>query len=179
MCHTMKSIELIRLNQHCNRVSIDDMMYFWKNDRYIYKYKNFERETYKFIEKEIPEVIFLLIKNTKDFIYYYIKKELELNISDTDNIDDYIYFEDKNLYKVSYFFAIRDKTGILSNEYMRVTNYIEVLPSCWIDKCVMELCSISFDKYKESSKIYFKESKNRIIKTYNYDLIENEFIYKI
>ncbi len=171
MCYTMKSIDLVRLNQHCNRVSIDDMMYFWKNDRKRYLYKNFEKDTYRYIEEKVPEVIYLLIKNTKDFLYYYVRKELELNISDDVDINDFIYFENEYLYKVSYFFVIKNYvTNTISKNYIRVTNYIEILPSCWIDKCVMELCTLSFDKYN-NSKIIFDESINRVEKTYNNDLI--------
>lgn len=181
MCYYMKNSEIIRLNMFCNRVSNKEAIKYWGSDRNEYLYKNFPSDctNYRYIENENPEVIFLLIKNTKYFLAEYIEKEIDLcikNIVNENNIfvldknliKDFIYYYNENSYKISYFFQLfNETTGFPSKNFMRATIKTELRPSCWIKTCVFELFEI------KNNIIKFIESKNRKAYVYAND-VDNE-----
>ena len=207
MCHYMKSDDIIRINMFCNRVTNKEAIKYWGNDRTKYLYKNFPSKYIdykytnskytdcKYIENENPEVIFLIIENTKYFLLEYIKKEFELkianisinnsiNIINKNLLNDFIYYNNEYIYKVSYFFQLLiEDSNIPSNNFMRVTTEIELKPSCWIKNCIFELFEI------EEGTIKFTESSNRekyVYKSdeYNINIVDtdiesnNTFIFK-
>lgn len=178
----MKSDEIIRLNMFCNRVTNKEAIKFWGNDRTKYLYKNFPNEyiDYKHIENKSPEVIFLIIKNTKYFLSEYIQKEFELqidnfvaensiNVTNKNLIKDFIYYYDQSTYKISYFFQLLLKnTNIPSGYFMRVTIKTELKPSSWIKNCIFELFEI------EDGIIRFAESNNRKSYVYESDIYNTD-----
>ena len=173
MCYYMKDNDLVRLNLHCNRLTNSEAISFWKDDRKEYNYKNFCSDTYKYIENTSSEVIFLLLKNTKNFIYMYIQNELELNIFDTNDFNDFIYYENENTYKTSYFFKVIEQNSnefssnkqFITSSFIRTTNIIEILPSCWIKECIIELFHVN----NITKKFIFIDSNNRKVKIYKND----------
>jgi hypothetical protein len=168
--------DIIRFNIYCNNIKNEEIINYWNNDRKEYNYKNFPfssksyeiSKLYKYIENNTPEVIFLLIKNTKNYLYYHIRKKFELNIQNSNNIDDdikdFIYYRDDITYNITYFFQIIDyRTGLPSKSFIRTTLVVELLPSCWINSCVIEL--IRYD----NNTITLYNSINRKNKIYDSD----------
>ena len=161
MCYYMKNHEITRFNLYCHELPNEDVFNHWKRERKDYIYKNFPKFVeYEYIEKKTPEAIFLLLKNTKNFIYYYIRKEFEMNllyIHDNSFIDS-ITYKNEITYQVQYYFRLEDlRTKLPSyTDFIRATLYIELLPSRWIDKCLIELIK----KDKHDNKIYLVPSTN-------------------
>jgi hypothetical protein len=174
----MNESDILRLNLYCYKIQNEETFNFWKIDRNEFQFKNFpDQKKYDYIEENTPEVIFLLIKNTKNFLYYFIRKKFELNIQNVsankEEITDFIRYIDEITYTMSLFFQMIDyRTGLPSNSYVRATVKIELLPSCWIEAIVFEIIT-----YKNNKKI-FLDSIYRVETIYESDEERKKKSYK-
>ena len=157
MSYKLKTKDIIRINIYLNKLTNDEINNNWENDKKRTSYYNFPSNPIPYIEDNCSEMRLYFIQDLRNIVFSFIQERFDMDIFSINqksiNVKRGLFFDEVHKFSIiDYYQILSNKTGDLSDKYIRTTILLEKEPTPWVANVIFELVKIVGNKvycYKE------------------------------
>lgn len=152
MSYKLPTKDIIRINIYLNTIPVKEINDNWFKDKKRTDYFKFPNNTaIQYIEDNCPEMKLYFIQDLRNIVFKFIRKKFNIDVFSINqkNLDlerGIYYVNSDNFLIIDYYQILNEKTGNLSNKYIKTTIFLESEPTPWLNNVTFELLKIKNDK---------------------------------